>query len=286
MISNIKRYIIFFYLLIFSFGTLASSMDAIYKYKENSRWPYFFVSKGDGDSINSKIGDFFNGKELIFKSGVFSVTDSCAYNYHAQIFTSVSFWGSSKTVDYYKSFFSNYKISIPHEFIIVTPVNPSEKCEFPFTEFIILNDVVVFFYKSSVVFYFKTHEALIYHQSKDKITKKTHDSSAVKECKEIKKDDANYNTFTECFFKGMNVALTYETYYKQLNPSDKTKLLAEIDVGRDETKKLGSVTVTVSYKWLGTNELVVTQQYDGGLTTLHFIQETNGTKLIRELSPD
>ncbi|EKY3233999.1 hypothetical protein RBA48_003942, partial [Cronobacter malonaticus] len=130
------------------------------------------------------------------------------------------------------------------------------------------------------------HEALIYHQSKDKITKKTHDSSAVKECKEIKKDDANYNTFTECFFKGMNVALTYETYYKQLNPSDKTKLLAEIDVGRDETKKLGSVTVTVSYKWLGTNELVVTQQYDGGLTTLHFIQETNGTKLIRELSPD
>lgn len=42
MISNIKRYIIFFYLLIFSFGTLASSMDAIYKYKENSRWPYFF----------------------------------------------------------------------------------------------------------------------------------------------------------------------------------------------------------------------------------------------------
>ncbi len=37
---------------------------------------------------------------------------------------------------------------------------------------------------------------------------------------------------------GMNVALTYETYYKQLNPSDKTKLLAEIDVGRDETKKI------------------------------------------------
>ncbi|EOU1338183.1 hypothetical protein [Cronobacter malonaticus] len=130
-------------------------MDAIYKYKENSRWPYFFVSKGDGDSINSKIGDFFNGKELIFKSGVFSVTDSCAYNYHAQIFTPVSFWGSSKTVDYYKSFFSNYKISIPHEFITVTPVNPSEKCEFPFTEFIILNDVVVFFIRVVLFFILK-----------------------------------------------------------------------------------------------------------------------------------
>ncbi|EOC0554909.1 hypothetical protein ACI01C_004145 [Cronobacter sakazakii] len=80
--------------------------------------------------------------------------------------------------------------------------------------------------------------------------------------------------------------LTYETYYKQLNLLDKPKLLNKVEVGRDEMKKLENGALAVSYKWLGANELVVTQQYDGGVTILHFIQEMNGTKLIRELSPD
>ncbi|ELY5805010.1 hypothetical protein SNN69_004487, partial [Cronobacter sakazakii] len=159
--------------------------------------------------------------------------------------------------------------------------------EFPFTEFIILNDVVVFFYKNKVIFYFKTNEDLNYHQSKNTTDNiKNYHASVVKTCKEIERDSGSYNASTECFYKEMNIVLTYETYYKQLNLLDKAKLLNKVEVGRDEMKKLENGALTVSYKWLGANELVVTQQYDGGLTILHFIQETNGTKLIRELSPD
>lgn len=169
-----------------------------------------FFESFDGrtnQSSEGKVAKLFDRK-IIFNSDLLSIIDACTYKYAAQLKTPLSFWGSAKTVNSYKVFFSDYKIKIPDKTLDITPINPSEKCEFPFFEFIVVDDEIVFFYESYAVFYFKTQKALKSHEKKNienSLLVNTKQTSMSKICKDIERNTDNYNTYREFFYKSMSL---------------------------------------------------------------------------------
>ncbi|HFJ9142983.1 TPA: hypothetical protein ACGWIP_004618 [Salmonella enterica] len=187
-------------------------------------------------------------EKIIFNSDLLPIIDACTYKYAAQLKTPLSFWGSAKTVNSYKVFFSDYKIKIPDKTLDITPINPSEKCEFPFFEFIVVDDEIVFFYENYAVFYFKTQKALKSHEKKkieNSLLVNKKQTSMSKICKDIERNTDNYNTYRECFYKSMSLVETYREYRNELMNDDKAYLQGKIISNKNFSMKCDNGCIAV-----------------------------------------
>ncbi|MGY5360290.1 hypothetical protein ACXFAT_21080 [Cronobacter dublinensis] len=286
-VSFLSKYPFFLGLLCFSHFLSASTTNAIFQNIEVSEWSYFFILKPFKQNKISydNMLKFFNEKKITFNAGRFSVGDVCSYKYHAQFYSPVTFWGGAKTVDYYKALFSNYKINVPDKFLSIKPVNPLENCEFPFSEFIVLDNALVFFYENNVIFYFKNRQDLIAHQNQKNDHSNIHDDRS-KICMTEKINDDSYERSFDCFYKNKDVISAYKVYREGLDSNNKRILLEVIQENQNNIMKYDNDSVEVSYEWIGRDELDVRQRYDGGEILLHFVKGKGGTKVTREISPD
>lgn len=294
--SNVVVKVVVLFFLISFFNPLyvsASSTEKILQKKGYSEWGYFLISESfngeDNRGSKNRVETLFHRKKIIFNGNVLSINDVCTYKYAAKLTTPLSFWGSSKTVNYYKMFFSDYKIKMPTKFLEITPVNPIEDCEFPFSEFIVLDDEVIFFYENYAVFYFKTPEVLKAHKKNNEgnaalVKKKEIGISKV--CKGIERNTNNYNTSRECFYNGMNLIDTYREYRSELTNHDGKYLQNNIIPNKDFSIKCDDECIAIIYKWNGTNKLVITQQFDGGETEISFNKEEQGCRVVTKSFPD
>ncbi|HAC6567909.1 TPA_asm: hypothetical protein G0B48_22765 [Salmonella enterica subsp. indica] len=231
----------------------------------------------------------FDGKKVVFNGDLLSITDACTYKYAPQLNIPLSFWMNPKTVSFYEVFFGGYNIKMPNEFLDITPVNPAEKCDFPFSQFVVLDDEIVFFYNDHAIFYFNNQEALNFHEKKKVensviVGKKTTGSSKV--CKQTEHNPDNYNTSRECFYKYMNLINTYREYRKELADDSAKYLQKKIIPNKDFSVQCDGGCISVIYKWNGPDNLVVTQQFDGGETEISFTKEELGSRVVTKLFPD
>ncbi|EJH2661068.1 hypothetical protein NDG35_004342 [Salmonella enterica] len=274
-------------------SVFASTIENLLNKKGYSEWGFFSVSEAfngrSNQSSEDEINKLFDRKKIIFNGDLLTITNACTYKYVAQLNTPLSFWGSSKTVNYYKTFLSDYKIKIPDKLLYITPVNPTEKCDFPFSEFIILDDEIVFFYENYAVFYFKTQDTLEFHNKKN-----IKNSSLVNEkqeklskiCKNIERDTDNYDTSRECFYKDMSLVDTYQEYRDKLNNDDKVYLQDKIISNKNFSMKCENGCISVTYKWNGPDNLTIKQQFEGGGTEIFFSKEAQGCRVVTKSSPD
>ncbi|EOF6284765.1 hypothetical protein ACK1C5_004374 [Salmonella enterica] len=285
--------LIFLFLFASPLYVYASTIENILQKKEHSEWRYFFISEiFEGESNRSpseKVVKLFDGKKIIFNGDLLSITDACTYKYAAELKTPLSFWKSYKTINFYENFFSGYKIKMPKKFLDITPINPSEKCDFPFSEFIVLDDKIVFFYEHNAIFYFKNEKELKYHEkisaeNNDNVDEKSIESESI--CKEIESNADDYNSSEECFYKNMSVIDTYLEYRKKLMDYDKKYLQDEIISNKNFSTKCYGGCIIVTYKWDGPDNLVITQQFDGGETEISFSKEVQGCRVVTKLFPD
>ncbi|MDI6478136.1 hypothetical protein [Cronobacter dublinensis] len=286
-LSFLLKQFFFLGLLCFSHFLSASTMNAIFQNTEVSEWSYFFILKPFNQNKISydNMLKFFNEKKITFNSGRFSVGDVCSYKYHAQFYSPVTFWGGAKTVEYYQSLFSNYKITIPDKLLSIKPVNPLENCEFPFSEFIVLDDALAFFYENNVIFYFKNRQDLIAHQNQ-KNDHNNIDDNRSKICMTGKINDNSYERSVDCFYKNKDIISAYKVYREGLDSNNKRILLEVILENQNNIMKYDDDSVEVSYEWIGRDELHIRQRYDGGEILLHFVKGKGGTKVTKEISPD
>jgi len=276
-----------------SLNVSASTIDNILQKKEHAEWRYFFVSesfntKGNDSSANEAV-KLFDSKKLIFNGQSLTITNACTYKYAAQVNAPLSFWGSFKTVRFYKDFFSNYKVEIPNKFLNVTPVNPLETCDFPFSEFIVLGDELVFFYKNHAVLYFKTLEASKFHEKKNirnDPNVKQDLMGVSKNCKEVERNPDNYDTSQECLYNNLELIEAYKAYREELLKDSKKYLQDTIISNKDFSMKCDNGCIAVIYKWNGPNNLVVTQQFDGGETEISFSKEVQGCRVVTKSFPE
>ncbi|ECC6544549.1 hypothetical protein QNT90_002349 [Salmonella enterica] len=271
----------------------ASTLENILQRKEHSEWGYFFISGifegGSNRSSSEKVMKLFDGKKIIFNGDLLSITDACTYKYTAELKTPLSFWKSDKTVDFYEAFFSRYKIKMPKSFLDITPINPSEKCDFPFSEFIVLDDNIVFFYEHNAIFFFKNEQMLKDHEKSSVENNGNVDGKPIESeniCKEVESNADDYNSSEECFYKNMSVIDTYLEYRKKLMDYDKKYLQDKIISKENFSTKCSDGCITVTYKWDGPDNLVITQQFDGGETEISFTKEVQGCRVVTKLFPD
>jgi len=285
-----KRFVLIFF--ISPLNTSASTLDNLLQKNEHSEWNYFFISQPFNGRISQsseeKVAKLFNGKKIVFNNDLLSITDACTYKYATQLNSPLSFWKSSKTVSFYKIFFSDYKIKIPDSFLNITPENPSEKCEFPFSDFLVLENEIVFFYENNAVFYFKSQEELKSHVKNIINVISERPTSSSKICKENEHHTDDYDTSYECFYKALSLIDTYREYRNELKEEDNKYLVDKIITNKDFSIKCDSDSgcLTVIYKWNGPDNLAITQQFDGGRTVISFSKEAQGCRVVTKLSPD
>ncbi|EGJ6728095.1 hypothetical protein INC34_004259 [Salmonella enterica] len=105
-------------------------------------------------------------------------------------------------------------------------------------------------------------------------------------CKEVESNADDYNSSEECFYKNMSVIDTYLEYRKKLMDYDKKYLQDKIISKENFSTKCSDGCITVTYKWDGPDNLVITQQFDGGETEISFTKEVQGCRVVTKLFPD
>jgi hypothetical protein len=274
---------------------LASDIDAIKQKTDSSEWRFFFIvdlsDNQNSVSQNKSVEQLFNGKIVFFNNDTLSISNACSYKYAAQKMIPLEYWGNKQTVSYYESFFSDYNIKLDGGILEISPINPSENCDFPFYEFVILDDIVVFIYKNQAILYFKTEKDLIDHRKVDYkvvssiVNKNSEKESFIKKCKDIERDENTYDTIHECYYKEINILDAYKKYRDDL-VEGKNYLLETVTINKNVVMKCDNGCIEVNYKWNGPDDLIIVQQFNGGETEIHFSKDEQGTKVITKSSPD
>lgn len=109
-------------------------------------------------------------------------------------------------------------------------------------------------------------------------------SPAAPVCKETVRDPESYDSTDECYYKGSNLVQTYGIYRSATG--ELKNLTEKLTPGTDQSFTDYGDTVSLEYKWLGNNHLTVTQLFSGGLDTITFDDDGQGTRVITAYSPD
>ncbi|WNP28908.1 hypothetical protein RN616_10165 [Morganella morganii] len=99
-------------------------------------------------------------------------------------------------------------------------------------------------------------------------------------CKETVRDPESYDSTDECYYKDSNLVQTYGIYRSTTGEPKK------LTPGTDRAFTDYGDTVSLEYKWQGNNHLTVTQLFNGGLDTIIFEDDGQGTRVITAYSPD
>ncbi|MBS9427747.1 hypothetical protein [Photorhabdus akhurstii] len=249
----------------------------------NSEWGYSYVSGpivSVSDEVNKKvIENIFKMRKLSFNNNILNVTGLCSYEYIAEKKTPISYWYSNKTVELYKNFFSKYNVKLNDYIYNVSPVNPDETCEYPFSDFIYIDNKMVFIYDGYAIFYSRMDSSKsLSNAKKNNFCKHTEQSiESVYENGDI----------TECFYNGVNIVEAYAIFRNSsIEGSDGFYLSEKLNVMKNITVKCDKDCMEVKYIWINKNKLKIIIEFSGGTTEFYFNENINGTKVITKSYPD
>lgn len=250
---------------------------------ETAIWRDFVISEPiipEGEYVTKEsISELFKGKMISMDKTTVNVSEECRYKYNVKNTTPILHWHSEKTVKLYSDLLYKYNIRLNDSVSLITPKATPSECDYPFSYFIIVDNSLIFYLKNRMIIYPSGSEI-----------KNTYKNSIDDDFKVLKKNppiQANeYEQVEEVFYQGMGLLNSYKKYRDGLQIDYKKYLLDTIFINENLTKKCDNGCIEVDYKWSDPHVLIIKQDFNGGETEIHFIEETNGTRVITKSYPD
>jgi len=243
-------------------------------------WGDYIISKRidpSGDDVTKgSINDIFKGIKVVIDNENVTVSGVCKYEYSKESMSPLKYWYSKKTVDLYRSFLSGYNVKLNDNVNLITPVNPSVNCIYPFSYFIEVDNSLVFVLKNRAVIYFNDNR-----DGKGGVSP----SECVHKKQTPEQVYAN-GDIDECYYKGLNILDSYQKYRNRLVDSEKRHLMENIKLNENASMKCDDGCIVVKYKWKGPDNLVISQQFDGGETMIYFSKKEQGSRVVTKSFPD
>lgn len=250
--------------------------------KESSTWRDYIISEpiiSEGEyATKESISALFKGKRISIDKTMVNVSEVCRYKYNIKNITPILYWHSEKTVRLYSDLLYKYNIRLNNLVSLITPAATSNECDYPFTYFIIVDNSLIFSLKNRMIIYHSDSEIKKHRNSSDddfRVTKKTPSLQA-----------DEYEQIEEVFNQEMDLINSYKKYRDSLQIDYKKHLVGTIFTNVDLTKKCDNGCIKVDYKWSGPHVLIIKQDFNGGETEIHFIEENHGTRIITKSYPD
>lgn len=241
-------------------------------------WKNYVISERidpQGEDVDKNIVDEkFKNKTVSLDNENVTITGVCRYKFNKEKMSPIKYWKSKNTVDLYKRFFSTYNVKLNDELILITPMNPSVDCEYPFSYFIEVNDSLIFVLKNRAVIYSLGNEAM--SAPTGECTHKNQTPEQVYENGDI----------DECYYKSVNIVDAYRRYRNGMTGESSKYLQGDIVSNKDFSMKCYDGCINVEYKWNGSDNLTIKQLFDGGETDISFITEKKGVRVITKSFPD
>jgi len=233
--------------------------------------------------------NYFSGKEITLKDGVLDVKGLFSCEVVEERMPPVNYFLSKKSVLFYRVFLENYGVKLNEEIGVITPVKPNSKCVNPFSEFVKTDNVLMLVYKDRAVFYYPADNMRLEGDSGRKVGSEKAENEDNASCIEGSNDmDVVYEQgyiFT-CFYNKMNLISAYIKHREKYQEDKLIKLLKkEIAPGKNEEIKISSDFIFL-YNWKSKYELEVEIFQPGGVTTLNFKENDEGTTVKSVSSPD
>ena len=250
---------------------------------ETAIWRDYVISEPiipEGEYVTKEsISELFKGKIISMDKTTVNVSEECRYKYNVKNTTPILHWHSEKTAKLYSDLLYKYNIRLNDSVSLITPKATPSECDYPFSYFIIVDNSLIFYLKNRMIIYPSGSEI-----------KNTYKNSIGDDFKVLKKNPPiqtnEYEQVEEAFYQGMGLLNSYKKYRDDLQIDYKKYLLGTIFINENLTKKCDNGCIEVDYKWSGPHVLIIKQDFNGGETEIHFIEETNGTRVITKSYPD
>ncbi|CNG10849.1 hypothetical protein [Yersinia similis] len=220
------------------------------------------------------VNEVFKGREIVIDNTTVTVNGVCKYEYSKEKMTPLQYWNSQKTVDLYKTFLSGYNVKLKNTLGLITPVNPSIECVYPFSYFIEVDNSLVFVLKNRAIIYSQVNE-----EDKVSVVACAHKEQTPEQIYE-------HGYIVDCYYKNMDILDSYQKYRSSLVSDDRAHLQEKIALNKSFSMKCDNGCIVVEYKWNGPDHLVITQQFDGGETRIYFSKEEQGSRIVTKSFPD
>jgi hypothetical protein len=226
------------------------------------------------DVTNDLINKIFKGRNIVIDDSHVNINGVCSYEYNEKHMAPLKYWHSQKTVALYRELLAKNNIKLTNELSLITPANPSVECSYPFSYFIKVNNSLVFIVKN---------KAAIYSPMSENYNVTTNECTHTEQTPDQVYENGDVNV---CHYKNMTILETYNKYRNNLSSNEKKHLQDNISSNINLSMKCDNGCITVDYKWNGPDNLIVTQQFDGGETEVNFTKEEQGCKVVIKSFPD
>lgn len=262
--------------LIFSLCAINRVVANNVKGQESDSWGTYVISEPIEPSGENKdidlVGEVFKNKKISIDNTNVMVNDLCDYKFKKEEMIPVVYWNSEKSVAIYKGILSKYKVGEFSKIELFTPIEPSEKCPYPFSYFIKINNNLIFA---------QNNRLIIYSQGSHDFVKK--------ECvhkKQTPEEVYENGDINICKFKGINIVDAYDKYRKIASNINSSNLADKILPNIDNVLKCNNGCIEINYKWNGVDHLVIKQQFEGGETVISFDKKDYGVLVEEKLFSD
>ncbi|MBV8326121.1 hypothetical protein [Chryseobacterium sp.] len=120
-----------------------------FKFNTVSQNPIVDVKKESRAEIINRFKEtdiLINLKEKTFQAG-----KECTFEYFEKKVTPIKYWYSQSTVNIYKEELAKIGISLPAEFSVFISSNPNKGCEYPTSEYILIDGKIIFIYDGYLI---------------------------------------------------------------------------------------------------------------------------------------
>lgn len=250
---------------------------------ETLTWRNYVISEPitpEGEYVTKEsISELFKGKVISIDKTTVNVSEECRYKYNIKNTTPILYWHSEKTAKLYSDLLYGYNIRLNNLVSLITPKATPSGCDYPFSYFIRVDNSLIFYLKNRMIIYRSDSEI--------KYTRKNSfddNFRVLKKKPSIQADE--YEQVEEVFYQEMDLLNSYKKYRDSLQIDYKKYLLDTIFTNENLTKKCDDGCIEVDYKWSGPHVLIIKQDFNGGETEIHFIEENHGTRIITKSYPD
>lgn len=244
--------------------------------RESGTWGAYVISEpiepsGENKDIDA-VGAIFNKKTISIDNSHVVVGELCNYKFNKEEISPVAYWNGERSASIYKNILSKYKVMDFSTVELFTPLDPSEKCPYPFSYFIKINERLIFTQNNRLVIYSQSPRVIVENECVHK--------------KQTPEEVYEYGDINTCKFKSVNVIDAYDKYRKNINGMNASNLTDNLSPNKDSIVKCNNECIETNYKWNGVDHLVIKQKFVGGETIISFDKKSYGVLVEEKLFSD
>lgn len=289
-----KKYFILFYFVFTPLIYASNSVPQIVLKSEGKKITWEVSSLGEqiiedsglygNDSHTNMlqfVTDFVKENKIIITPEMVTIRYSssdlnpCQYTYNYSEILPKDYWESFNQSKLLIRTLSKYKVSSNDLIGVIESIEDNSGCRIDEKKFLLINDKIIFSYNGWWVF-FSTIK-----NEPDPVAKKNPYCSSPEQTPEEIFEGEGYRI--DCYYNEFPLLKAYDQYRLD---HDIDYLENDIELNKNYIKEYTKNGVSVEYKWISPQKLIIDQQFQGGNTDIIIEQESNGTKITSYGHPD